>query len=733
MESTCLIPPSAALGRHFIGMGDRWKSAGVGEDGGGVSRRGHGVAVPVALNRRGTVDVHLRASALSDSDRRGGSDVTALEESALRPRATESPALITPWRLMGTIPIDEIWPSCLAEQSWGAATVLRAENDGVILGVGAKVWRGFLEGLMERNMAAVMALPRDLFGTVSPGLSCGDPQQEGDVSRALAVALLVPVSRGCAVGFSVGGSGADVGDNAGEVSRTEALLQPAAAVSRHAGLARHAAQASVEDSSSVEQSQLPGGACPLTAGVCDGKRRSELMLQRRGAEVDLAMQEASLARRRRRQGRIISGQGVRAMRGAGSSIAGAVERGAEASGVHSASLSPRDSGSLSFTAEGTSGDRVACNARQWRLEMASEASNDSGSLRGYRLFDTPAGGTEDDDRTSSTESSSGPRRALQQALEDLSSRSSLPGADADSSSSPKAGEGKGESAWVAGAVGHRLVDVDAGSVGGGSRRQGGVTFLTTGEADEEAAVFSEEVDSAPAQLPLSFMPEPALACLPGASLPAELVALAERCARSNQASAAASDTAAAARRSRDRMRSPMNPSVKAPGSLASPPRVRARRRFIDAVRALEGGVPAGCPDTGPRAAKDAFAGDGIAPDAGGRVETEVVGEQPPSEGTQHGKEACSVGADGGGKSGGVSGFGDRVREGIAGLLRQYHEVVASGQRSPVDFVVRAVPQVSRGARLGLPSSLAMHVQFCVPGRHERPRPYSVVAISPGSL
>lgn len=708
VESTCLIPPSAALGRRLVGRGDRCKVAGVGgEELGGVSQQGGGVALPVALNRRGAVDVHLRASTLSGSARREeGPDASALESSALENSgAAEAVARVTPWRLMGTVPVDEVWPSCLVGQSWGAATALRAE-DGLDLGLGAQVWREFLGGLVERDMAAVMTLPRRLF---SPDLSCDDEQQEGGISQALTVALLVPVSRGCAVSFSVRGRGAEVDGDEESAGETAQLQPPAEAAAR--------GQASVDVSSSFEQNQPPGGAClaaSAAAGACDGLVRSELMLQRRGAEVGLAMQESTIARRRRRrQGKAVPGQGVRGMPSAGSSIAGTAERGA-ASGGQSGSLSPRDSGSLSFTGEGISGDRTAYNARQWRLEMTSDASNGSGgSLRGYRLFDAPTvgtdGGAEDDDRTSSTGSSSGPRRALQQALEDVSSRSSLPGPDADSSSP------MGD---TAGAMSNRLLD--AAALGGGGRRHGGLTFPAITDDAGEAAVFPEAVDSGPGQLPLSFMPEPALACLPGAPLPAELVTLAESCARRNQAAAAASDIAAAARRPCYRPRLSTEPSMRAPGRSASPPRARARRRFIDAVRSLERGVSVASPDSVPGAARSTLARDRAAPAVGARVEAEVSGDNQSASGvTQRGTEACSAGSDGAGKSDGALGFGDRVSEGVAGLLRQYHEVVASGQRSPVDFVVRAVPQVSRRVGLGLRWVDACYVQLCAAGRLER--------------
>ena len=688
MESTCLIPPSAALGRRLVGQGDRCKPAGVcGEEVDGASQRGGDFALPVALNHRGTVDVHLRASTLSGAARReDGRDTSALEKSVPEePGATETAAHLTPWRLMGTVPVEEVWPSCLVGQSWGVATALRAEDD-FDLGLGLQVWREFLGGLVEREMAAVMTLPRRLFEG-SPGLSCGDDRQEGGISQALTVALLVPVSRGCAVSFSMRGHGAELNGDEERAGETAQLQPPAAAAAR--------GQASVGVLSSLEPNQPPGGSClaaSTAAGACSGSVRSELMLQRRGAEVDLAIQESTLARRRRRrQGKAVPGQGVRGMPGAGLLVAGASERGA-ASGGQSGSLSPRDSGSLSFTGEGISGDRAAYNSRQWRLEMASDASNGSGgSLRGYRLFDAPAGGTdggaEDDDRTPSTGSSSGPRRALQQALEDVSSRSSLPGPDADSSS---------PTGDTAGAMANRLLD--AAAVGGGSRRYGGLTFPTTTHDAGEAAGFPEAIDGGPGQLPLSFMLEPALACLPGAPLPTELITLAESCARINQAAAAASDTAATARRPWDRPRLSTEPSMKVPGISASPPRARARRRFIDAVRSLERGAPAASPDSGPDAARSTLARDRAAPATGICMETKVSGDQPPSGVTQRGMEACSAGRDGAGKSNEALGFEDRVSEGVGGLLRQYHEVVASGQRSPVDFVVRAVPQVSRRVR-----------------------------------
>ena len=141
--------------------------------------------------------------------------------------------------------------------------------------------------------------------------------------------------------------------------------------------------------------------------------------------------------------------------------------------------------------------------------------------------------------------------------------------------------------------------------------------------------------------------------------------------------------------------------MRAPGRSASPPRVRARRRYIDAVRSVEQGVPAATPDSVPDVARSTLARDRDAPAAGVRLGTEVSGDQSALGVTHRATEACSTGGDGAGKSDEALGFGDRVNEGVAGLRRQYHEVVASGQRSPVDFVVHAVPQVSRRVRLAL--------------------------------
>lgn len=385
------------------------------------------------------------------------------------------------------------------------------------------------------------------------------------------------------------------------------------------------------------------------------------------------------------------------------------------------SLSPRDSGSLSFTAEGTSGDGVAYNVRQWRLEMDSEASHGSGSPRGCRLFEAAAGGAEDDGQASSTGSSSGPRRALHPALEDVSSRSSLLGPDADSSSTPGSKEG---SRWGPGAVVHRMLD--AGSMDRRSRGQNEGLGLFPKADDAGAGVsFPASVEVDASELPLSFMSEPALACLPGAPLPPGLVELSQRCARSNATAAASAAAAAAAAAvvvgtpggssSRKHLGSTEQQSVGSQG-------VQARRRYIDAVRSMErrkkkAAAPGACAqaavDSGSQIAAGALAvvGGTLAGEA--HREEKALGCQPApeSQGSSGGViaqgegRACLGTGDSSGVSSEACGFEDRLSRGVTGLLRQYREVVEGGQRSPVDFVVRAVPEVSQQGRRAVRSML----------------------------
>ena len=722
--STGLLPPSAALGRQFgqRQIGDRWRTPGLDESGVAQGGKGGGV-VAVALNRRGDVDVHLVASKVS-----GVADSTASDcqntpgsasggskraGAALLPAAvgTDAGSVSSPWRLMGTVAIAEVWPSCLAGQGWGATRLLRAVPDGDgNWGHGAQLWRAFLGELVAEERAGVITLPQQFFGCDPMPNSDGDARQvcSSRLLEALAVALVVPISNECAVCFS-----------------TRRLAATLSGGHESGACPRSTSTDGVSFTDQRGASGDAGGELAPAGHSCendgDAAKRAELALKAlkmRGMEVGLAMEESSLARKRRRQAKSMPGKGARGMKFSGSSIAGAEDRGAGAGagsgsgsgGGHSGSLSQRDSGSLCFTGEGegTSGDGAACDVRQWRLEMemASVTSNGSvksASPRGYRLFNstssTPGGAIaeqEDDDQMSSTGSSSlsGPKRALYQALEDVSSRSSLLGPDADSSSTsastPGSKEGSGWSNGAAAAA--RQIDGDATAPRNRGQSECVFPAAVVGDAGEAETDLSDVVDAdlGAGVLPLSLMSEPALACLPGPALPVELVALAERCSRSNQTIAMAAAVGPKAERDVVATKSQTTSSPRRVGG--------ARQRFIEAVRSSQRSrqaaaaavtpvIPAEDAGTAEEAVPGPAVGDVHVPDA-------PVPEDGEEE-AQRIKQADSAKDEAvGALEGGACLFEEGVNRGVAGLQMQYREVVEGGQRSPVDFVVCAVPEVS---------------------------------------
>eukprot|EP00903_Cladosiphon_okamuranus_P005355 g5350.t1 len=735
---TGLLPPSAALGRQFgrRQAGERWHTPGLGESDVAVAERRKGVSlvgvgggisvgVSVALNRQGDADVHLVASIVSGVAESTASDIPNISGStsgsgeragaALLPETvgtgtgTDAGTTSTPWRLMGTVPIDQVWPSCLEGQGWGATRILRAGGDGDgdgDCGRGAQLWRRFLGELVAEEMAGVMSLPQRLFGCDTRPMpnSDGAVWHAARLPEALAVALVVPIRDECAVCFST----------------THLVATLPSESEQESGAGPRTTTTEGEGLSSVNVATDERGASTNVA------TRAELVFNSRGVEVGLAMQESSLARKRRRQAKSVPGKGARGMKFSGSSMAGVEDRrtgagvasGSGSGGGLSGSLSPRDSGSLCFTGEGegegSSGDGAVCDVRQWRFEMETTSVTSNGSVksaspRGYQLFNsassTPGGaivaeGERDDDQMSSTGSTplalSGPRRALHQALEDVSSRSSLLGPDADSSSTCTPGNKEG-TGWTAAALAAQRFDGDATA----SRRRGQkeCVFPSVDDTGEEETDVSDVVDAdvGASVLPLSLMSEPALACLPGPALPAELVALAERCSLSNHATAAA----AAALSSEAENASGETDAVASKTHTASPPRVGARQRFIDSVRSSErtrqGASAAATPvipaeDTG--TAEEAVPAPVIrdvnipeGPVREGREED----TQPVEPGELATGDVFSMGTlEGRGRL-----FEESVSKGVAGLQMQYREVVEGGQRSPVHFVVCAVPEAIR--------------------------------------
>lgn len=669
--STGLLPPSAVLGEWLIQGGGSWGCLDVARAGLGASQRTNGVALCVALNGQGVVDARLVASPLSSSE-------SCVERPAnsggvgLASRDTpEAVSDGTPWRLMGTLPVSEVWPVSLEGQGWGSTVLLRPEGD-----LGAQRWRDLLRELWEGELVASISLPRSLFyrDGASDG---GDVGEQGVVADAATVALLMPVSGDCAVGWSVRGventrQGGREMFEAEHVDARVQLSEPTAVLG---------CGPSTEGGENVVSQPMVG-----EGSVDNGPTRADMLLKMRQAEVRLAMQDATLARRRRRRAKAVPGGKARGTNSVNSSIAGAFDR-ATVSGGHSVSLSPRDSASLCLTGEGTSADGAGFNIRQWRLEMASEASNGSGSTpRGLRLFDAALRTAEYDEQTSSTGSSSGPRRALHQALEEASSRSSLFGPDADFSSTPGSKEGAG---WSGGGTAGNALH-DDGIAGSESRAQRGILFSTSDEASAPADLAGIDKIGA-GELPMAMLCEPRLACLPGAPLPAELVTYAERCARDNEAAVSAAVASGACRQAE---------LVTTRRQTSGPHRVGARHKFIEAVRSLESRkqVAAQSLVATPRTPVSVALAK---PERESGRKRKAVGDDAVMEASARGGstaegavQICSALGDGGGVSDEALGFDDRVSKAVTGLLRQYQEVVESGQRSPVDFVVCTVPEVS---------------------------------------
>lgn len=656
-------------------------------------------AVAVALNDLGIVDVSLRAAALTScSPATLAQDYSPVEACHLREGETEVPPPRTPWRVMGTVSLGCVWPSCLVDQGWGATVVLRAGDDSRRSIVR---WQEFIAQLRAKERVAAVALPRWLFEHDTCQGS-GDSEEDcGGASDALTVALLVPVSRDCVVGWDVGHPEAAL--LGGEDLRLPGLNENLES-STHASSPRSVLQRHPPDIASLSRGLG-------RENVDQGPVQAELTRRMREAEIRRAMHEATSARRRRRQARGVPVEGIRVVKGAGSAIASAIDRAVWSGGGRSGSA--RDSESICFTAESTSKDGgVGYNALQWRLEMASGASNgsqSSSSPRGYRLFETAMGVGEEDERTSSSGSSAGPRRALHQALDEASSRSSVLGPDAESSSATSGSKEGSRSSTMGSVASDRLQS--AGLMSARSRAQAGVGSRSPSSAratGELSAVFPEKEeqhdaiggDVGASELPLSFMSESALVCSSWAhaTLPAEVLALSERCMQSNATAAAAdatrittatiptkvTDSAAAIDKHQDLSRS---------SSQGLGPRLpRARQRYIDAVRSIE--------------RENHSTTDTIS--TGARVDSHRHGAQLLRGADVHGhgaggrleggdKTSCLVGPDGGlgGLSESARGVEERVSRGLRGLQRQYREIVEGGQRSPVEFAVRTVPEVSR--------------------------------------
>lgn len=842
MESTGLLPPSVTLGRVFsrqlgvigadsgLGLGmDRCTGWGGSEEGGmdRFSQNNRGAKVAVALGTRGVINAHLLVCRLSGDGERGGTrlpackgEVAGCEPSMEAQTAAQSTSNNTsnsnrtPWRLIGTVTMSEVWPGCLKDQGWGAAVVLRAAvGDGD--GDGVRVWRELLAYLLAEGLAVSMTLPRRIFYIGDDGgpnnSKVGVGPREEEVSGALVVALLTPISLECAVGWIMTGLDAAVlgGGTLGVATGgEEAKLGPPGLQSlelQRSPLSTGVSNGAQKMQGTEQQSTVAASRPPLPSAGSLAKgstAETETTLRMRRVEVAQALQEASLFRKRRRQekGVLPGGRATGRARGMSEGMncaiaAASAERAAAGGGGGGdiggsfRGLSPRDSAFRIYTGDDMSGGGGGGGSRtsllpRWKLETASETSHVSGSPRSFRLLEAAAaetdptrawtggrGNDDDGDERASTSSSSGPRRALHQALEDISSRSSLLGADAECSSTPGSREGSGSS--VSGSIlnhhqrlescgrGSRSNNIEMRRGGGRRRGRGGLFPTNTGEEEEEDEVGtrrpSEPIVGGASELPLSFMSEPTLACLPGAPLPTELVVLAERCvcgnSNNNPASAAANSTSASGSAGTDvgastagRHNNSSTCEQTPPGLTVVPQPLEhgdtqavrrvggARRRFVAAVRAAEERInrdnlalPEQQLSSSTKARGDVESTLALPflqrRDAPGNVTAVVGGKTTVTEAVETGlkkttaeeclgvnahddgcRDGVAVAPAAGGEEGisrspvvggeaAATDFGDRVREGVAGLRRQYLEVVEGGQRSPVEFVVRTVPEV----------------------------------------
>lgn len=679
-ENARSLPPSLASGSSF-----RLDERGVKRNGLGPSGAGLGsvppsdgiarVAVTVSLSGQGAADAQLVAARLSGPF--SGAQEASLGEvtGTAAPRGESK----TPWRLMGTLPLSDVWPGVLEGQRWRATVALRAVD-----GDGAVLWRELLGCLLSGGLTASITLPRRLFEVGGVGIS-GDIAKDRDAPDALTVALLMPISGDCAIGWNMANETVNA-DTRGQSTQ----IRPSDTTA-----ASHLAQ------------PLPS-ARDLSSRMAEVERTQKM----RQAEVGLAFQESAIARKRRRHTKALPAEHMRRMSGARASTAagGLGGRFAALGGGPSGPLSPRDSVSLCFTGEDMGG------------EVESELSHATGSPPSFCLLGAAMGATgSEDERESSWGSSSGPRRALHQALEDASSRSSLFSRDADCSSTPGSKEG---SSLLSGlSLGHRLESeaqptprkrVRGEAVGGlfGSA----IKFDMGGGSSAAVDLAPEPVRGGVSQLPLSFMSEPALACLPAAPLPTEVVTLAERCALDNDlASSASADvsgaaasaaTAAAATSTTTSIPHQRAGATLSKRSSKGMRKERARRLFIAAVRAAEqkdreaaGLVKIPVPIDPPAPPAPALATSVLTTqDCREDSETRkdgVEATQGKDPKRLDGEQEGCVADKSSHPSVAAIGQEGCVTMGVAGLRRQYLEVVEGGQRSPVEFVVRTVPEVRR--------------------------------------
>lgn len=669
LGGSIMLPPSACLEKYFSDPRERRDAIGSSGINDTMEERRDGTTIGVALNPEGIIDVHLISTPIYN--RRGSMEWSksgdVAEGVSFSSSAPSAPDLQNPsWRLMGTVSIDQVWPGSLVDQNWGATALFRGVRRG------EQRWRDFLRELRVKDMVAVVILPCGLFLASTNSKDSGDDGKGNNIAEAPTMALMVPLNEKCALGWSVerlehsvtnpegtsmcaDGRAAPINNTQSKVSVHESTITMGCLLSSEEG----------QNNARVKPEMMQPA--DSVGGVAE---QVQLMLTSREREVSLAMEEALLARRRRRQARSIPGIGIRAGgSNVGSSISGAAKRRLWSGRNNERPLSPRDTGSFCSTGEGISGERVADSIKQWRLEAFFEGSRLSGSTRGCRLFASDAETAEEDEIMSITDLRQEPQRALEDMMEDVSSRSSQLGPDSDSSILPDKTSRER-------------------SARGTSTNQSPDDVLAPGiRSDEDTAPMlvnkceATVVGDLMSELPLSFMSEPALACVPGPPLTADLISLGMDCALANA--------------------SIIHPTVVSvhndggqidliPRGLDPTDSVEAKRNFIDAVHLLEredrvaegkGMDQIDSPPPVPSipGSADLISGHPIQVEAAPRVVVDKDKESFAPEG-----DVVKV----------TGGFEDRLSSGVCGLQKQYREVVESGQRSPIDFVVHTVPKVS---------------------------------------
>ncbi|CAM9379691.1 unnamed protein product, partial [Choristocarpus tenellus] len=629
----------------------------------------------------------------------------------------------TPWRILGTLPVGDTLNCEMSGVGAGGVVILREEQStqGPLNGDGP--WAALLQCLLSEGLVAVMCLPLSLFMREDWGKGEGTGIDE---PWSLAVAFVVPVHQECAVAWRVASSrqkgenkhGSHSGEwNAGanlhqQLVKLRPLLQsslPTATTSaQHPGLCKPLLEWCDEHKRNVSLSYRFGGRVSRLEG--------ERVLYGRRSLVVKALEGAAMERQRRRQARkvpIIHGIRKATLSVDDNSIGGELPSSLDDGDAWAcASLS-----SACFTTD----DRVEeleagcedqgplgwdqCDNRDRDSHRAYQASQHSySSLCSYRLADAFNG--ED------------PQQAPHHVLEESSSRPSFLGPDATYFSTPESKIGRSASSGVCGS-----------SCGRGDEQKIGLdenARKPIARANGEACLFSEaartksEGDPQSSEnlarvgkVPLSFLIDEAFADLASQYLDEDIVSMAERCKRVNDqvvvpinsGGIVSEKNAGVAEVSRVNNKGlslssawekykaengmPVLKGVE--GTVLS--RRRQKRRCVYSEKCDVGN---GFTAEGDMASTDAPLA--VMTDVGRGAETGVATASEADAGVEIEPGRTSARCAGSGYDEGEKGaasvltFDDLLRAGVARLQDQYHQVVEGGRASPVDFVVKSVPE-----------------------------------------